>query len=105
MKTSRIIIPAGALMALILTGCATAPSPVGVGLITSVKGGITTTGNTGSKTGRACAQSILGLVNTGDASIETARKAGGITQIATVDYETTGAFPLYGKNCLIVTGS
>ncbi|GAB82507.1 hypothetical protein EB105725_25_00240 [Shimwellia blattae DSM 4481 = NBRC 105725] len=63
------------------------------------------TGTAGDKTGRACAQSILGLVNTGDASIETARKAGNITTVASIDYETTGAFPFYGKNCLIVTGS
>lgn len=105
MKKTNVIAGVILLSATLLTGCAIAPSPVGTGLITNVKGGHTATGAIGTKTGRSCAQSVLGLVNTGDASIETAKKAGSITQVATVDYETVGAFPFYGKNCTIVTGN
>ncbi|MEC4784440.1 TRL domain-containing protein, partial [Salmonella enterica subsp. enterica serovar Typhi] len=51
----------------LLTGCATGPSPTGIGLYTDVKGPITATSLPATKTGKACAQTVLGIVNTGDA--------------------------------------
>ncbi|RPH23338.1 hypothetical protein EHN07_16135 [Buttiauxella warmboldiae] len=105
MKTRHAALPVIILAAAILTGCARGPSPTGLGLYTNVKGSVTATDKTGSKKGVACAQSVLGLVNTGDASIETAKKNGEIQSVASVDYETTGSYPFYGKTCLIVTGS
>lgn len=60
----------------LLTGCATGPSPTGIGLYTDVKGPITATSLPATKTGKACAQTVLGIVNTGDASIDSAKKAG-----------------------------
>jgi len=92
-------------VAALLTGCARGLSPVGVGLITDVKGPISATGLTGSKTGRACATTTLGLINKGDASIEAAKKVGGITKVATVDYHTKGYYPFVGETCVIVTGN
>lgn len=89
----------------LLTGCAAGPSPVGTGLYTNVKGPITATGIAGNQKGEACAQSFLGVINTGDASIEAARKNGQINSISSVDYQTTGAYPIYGKTCTIVSGS
>ena len=88
-----------------LAGCATGMSPVGTGLITDVKGPVTATSATGSKTGSACASSIIGLINKGDASIAAAKKAGGIGTVASVDYHTKGFYPFFGETCIIVTGS
>ncbi|EKB6187585.1 TRL-like family protein [Salmonella enterica] len=88
----------------LLTGCATGPSPTGIGLYTDVKGPITATSLPATKTGKACAQTVLGIVNTGDASIDSAKKAGDISLVSSVDYETTGSYPLYGKTCVVVRG-
>lgn len=89
----------------ILSGCATGLSPVGTGLITDVQGPISATSATGNKTGRACASTIIGLINKGDASIVAAKKAGGINTVATVDYHTKGFYPFFGETCVIVTGN
>lgn len=83
----------------LLGGCAQGLSPVGVGLITDVKGPISATGMTGSKTGKSCATTLLGLVNQGDASIEAAKQDGNITAVATVDYHTQGFYPIFGETC------
>ncbi|EJY8982722.1 TRL-like family protein [Salmonella enterica] len=103
----------------LLTGCATGPSPTGIGLYTDVKGPITATSLPATKTGKACAQTVLGIVNTGDASIDSAKKAGDISLVSSVDYETTGSYPslvssvdyettgsypFYGKTCVVVRG-
>lgn len=88
----------------LLAGCANGLSPVGVGLITDVKGPITATGKTGTKTGTSCATTTLGLVNKGDASIAAAKKAGNISVVATADYHTKGFYPFVGETCVTVTG-
>ena len=88
----------------LLSGCATGMSPVGVGLITDVKGPITATTADGSKSGSSCATTIIGLINKGDASIQAAKAAGGISTVATADYHTKGFYPFYGKTCVNVTG-
>ncbi len=100
----KLALAAAVSTTLLLSGCATGPSPVGVGLITDVKGPITATGETGSKTGTSCANTILGLVNSGDASIEAAKAAGGITVVASADYHTKGFYPFFGETCVTVTG-
>ena len=91
-------------IAAVLTGCASGPTPVGIGLITDVKGPIMATGVTGTKTGTSCANTILGLVNKGDASIEAAKAAGDVSVVASVDYHTKGFYPFVGETCVIVTG-
>lgn len=93
-----------AMVPLILAGCANGLSPVGVGLITDVKGPITATGVTGSKKGTSCASTTLGLINKGDASIEAAKKAGNISTVASADYHTKGFYPFVGETCVTVTG-
>ncbi|WP_414500167.1 MULTISPECIES: TRL-like family protein [unclassified Zymobacter] len=88
-----------------LSGCAGGLSPVGTGLVTDVKGPITvTTLPTGAKNGTACAKTILGLVNQGDASIAQAKKAGGISTVSSVDYHTEGFYPFFGTTCVTVNG-
>ncbi|HVJ89374.1 MAG TPA: TRL-like family protein [Labilithrix sp.] len=52
----------------------------------------------------ACASSILGVVATGDASLEAAKAAGGITQVAHVDHDNFSVLGVYAKTCTIVVG-
>jgi hypothetical protein len=63
------------------------------------------TGDLGAKTGEACVTSILGIVATGDASISTAAKAGGITKVSHVDHDNFGILGIYAKTCTHVKGN
>ena len=57
------------------------------------------------KTGSACMTSVIGIVAAGDASIAAAKADGGITKVATVDYNVTNVFlGIYGKYCTVITG-
>jgi len=86
-------------------GCAKASSPVNGLLFSDVKAPISATSSTAnSKTGEACASSILGLIATGDASIETAKKTGGITEVGSVDHSSMNILGFYAKFCTIVKG-
>lgn len=86
-------------------GCATARSPVTGFFYTDTHSDITATSNTvGTKAGQACATSILGVYASGDASIESARKVGGITQITSVDDSSWSVLGFYAKYCTIVRG-
>lgn len=51
----------------------------------------------GSKCGTAMSSSILGWVATGDSSIETAAKNGGITTISHVDYHFKNILGIYSE--------
>lgn len=66
-------------------------------------GGNVSTG-TGTKTGEACAMSILGLIGIGDASLSAAKAAGGITQIAHVDHDIFSVLGIFGKSCTVAVG-
>jgi hypothetical protein len=57
-----------------------------------------------NKSGEACAQNILGIVSTGDSSIEMAKKNSGITKIATIDRTYWSILSVYGKACTKVAG-
>lgn len=88
-----------------LTGCIAVYTPaIGV-LYTEVRGPITAGGPVGSKEGKACAQAILGLVATGDASIQAAAAAGGVKNVTTVDHYTRNIVGILGEFCTIVRGS
>ncbi len=94
----------------IVTSCAVVPSPVGpVGLfvdVTAPMPATTTILNATSftKTGKAEATNILGLIQTGDCSITEAMKAGGITRVHHVDMQITNVLMLYAKKITIVYG-
>lgn len=93
------------LAAFLLMGCAMATSPATGVFYTDVKAPVTATSNTGSsKVGTATLTSILGVVATGDASIETAAKSAGITKIHHVDYETMSILGFYAKFTVKVYG-
>ena len=57
-----------------------------------------------TKLGEACASSILGWIATGDASIDAAKKAGGISQLAHVDHEQFSVLGIYATTCTIAYG-
>ena len=59
----------------------------------------------GPKKGKACQQSILGLVTTGDASLEAAVKDGNISKINQVDFHSKSILGIVGDWCVIVHGS
>lgn len=89
----------------LLSGCAVVQTPTAGFVYTKVQGPIATgKSSRASKTGQACATNILGLVSTGDASIDAAKKAGGITDVATVDHDSTIVLMVYGKYCTVVKG-
>lgn len=90
-----------------VTGCATVPSRAGSGfLYSNVKDytNVEYINLATSKKGVACGNNILGLVVMGDMSIDTAKKKGGITKVATVDFEGTSILGLYSTVCLVVRG-
>ena len=91
---------------LFFTGCASVATPVR-GLYVSVKGPLNATSNVPSKSlkvGRASATSILGILATGDASIEAAARSAGITKIHHVDFEAFQFLGFYAKFTTIVYG-
>jgi hypothetical protein len=95
------------LSTVLLTNCATVGSRMGSGIFyTNVKDYTNVEfENIGtSKAGKSCGTNILGLVVTGNTSIDAAKKKGGITKVATVDFEGTSILGLYSTVCLVVRG-
>lgn len=87
-----------------VSACAT-PYPLGI-LYTDVDvpaGAGDSTSAT--KEGRACIQSYFGLIATGDGSVATAKQAGGITRIASVDVEVSNILGFIGEYCTVVRGN
>ena len=103
MKKAILMIAACALIAA-ATGCATA-YPVGQ-FYTELKLPVAVTANAGRamKTGTAECKSILSLVAIGDASIEAAKKNGGITKVHHVDWEVENILGIIGKYKVTVYG-
>jgi hypothetical protein len=88
-----------------LNGCVAVATPaVGV-LFTDVKYGDTaTTSTSATREGKACAQSILAMVATGDASIAAAKANGGVTEVSYVDHTAHSILGIVGEWCTIVKG-
>jgi hypothetical protein len=61
-------------------------------------------GKTGTKSGEACVSGILVLVATGDASLDAAKKAGGITDVHSVEVKSTNILGIINSVCTIVHG-
>src|SRR5258707_1253055 len=99
-KTSILL-----LSAIVLAGCAHANGPLIGGVYTDTQSGVAVTSNqAGNRVGQACGTSILGIVATGDATVEAARRAGGITLITSVDESASSILGFYAKYCTIVRG-
>lgn len=91
----------------VLSGCALSPTPVGTALLFSdVKGPFAVDDSNAQsvKTGKACATNTLGLVATGDASIEAAKRAGDITKVSNVNTDQFSVLGLFNKFCTVVVG-
>lgn len=89
------------------SGCAAVATraPVTGFLYSDVAAGENISSNAGTtKQGEACAASILGLIGTGDASINAAAKEGGIAKIAYVDGKSSNILGIYAKYCTVVYG-
>lgn len=92
-------------LAAFFAGCATAASPLPAWIYTNVKAPVDAESQVdASKEGKACASNILGIVATGDASIDAAKKAGGIKEVSSVDFQSTSILGLYAQFCTIVRG-
>jgi len=103
---------APAVMSLVvgLSGCMIVDSPIKGILGTEVIWGDIATGETGSATpaatkeGKACAESILGLLARGDASVRAAKENGKITEVTSVDHSARNFLNIVGEWCTIVKG-
>jgi hypothetical protein len=61
-------------------------------------------GKTGDKHGEACATGILYAVAFGDASLDAAKKAGGISEVHSVEFHSTNILGIYSQGCTEVHG-
>jgi hypothetical protein len=61
-------------------------------------------GKTDDKMGEACSTGFVGVVALGDASIAAAKKAGGITDVHSVDLRTFNILGFYTQGCTVVHG-
>ncbi len=95
-----------AAIAVMLSGCAAySTAPVLGAIYTDVKAPLTATDNPlATKVGTAEATSILGLVATGDASINTAAQKAGIKKISHIDYHSTSILGIFAKFTVYVYG-
>jgi len=91
----------------LLTGCATAMSPVSGVVYSNVKAPFSATAapEQPQRVGRASVRSILGIIATGDASIQTAARNGGIREIHFVDYESQNFFGVLAEFTVVVYGN
>lgn len=93
--------------AVMLSGCfAFSVAPVTGILYTEVTGPFDATGSEGEATlvGTAECTSILGLIATGDCSIQAAMEAGGITEVDYVDFESSNILGIYATFVTVVHG-
>jgi len=106
----RLWIPG--LMGLVLgiSGCMIVESPIRGVVGTEVIWGDTATGTPSSPTfgkvkeGKACAESILGLMARGDAGVRAAKANGGITEVTNIEHSARNFFGIVGEWCTIVRG-
>ena len=83
---------------ILLVGCANVTVPFTEVARVNVK-------EVGSREGTASCTGILGILYTGDCSIATAARNGGIKEIKTVDRHVDSfLWPLFRKDTIIVTG-
>lgn len=111
MKKIILVLPLCLLLMVVFSGCAgfiQAPFIPGYGaLYASYKAPLNVEldgTKLGTKTGTASAENILGLIATGDASIQAAAAAGNIKTINHADYELQNILGVYSKTTVIVYG-
>lgn len=102
----RALIPILLLGAMLLSGCAQVRAPVFGGLYSDTSAPVTATSSQvdATKRGTASAESYLGIIATGDASIQAAAESANISEIHHVDYESENILGLYAKYTVVVYG-
>jgi outer membrane protein OmpA-like peptidoglycan-associated protein len=111
MRIQNIIIALVATMGLGSAGCTAFGYPTGsVYTGTQVPHGMMRLEGAGSpkpgdKTGQSCATGILGIAAFGDATLASAKKAGGITDVHSVEFGGMSILGIYTQGCTIVYGS
>ena len=92
-----------------LSGCMIVDSPIRGVVGTEVIWGDVAAGKGptpgGMKVGKACAESILGLMARGDASVRAAKENGKITEVFSVDHSARNFFGIVGEWCTLVRGT
>ena len=93
-----------------LGGCMIVESPIRGVVGTEVIWGDVATGKASptpgtTKVGKACAESILGLMARGDASVRAAKENGGITEVTGIDHSARNFFGIVGEWCTLVRGT
>ena len=58
-----------------------------------------------TKQGKACAESILGLIARGDASVRAAKANGGISEVTSIDHSARNFLGIVGEWCTLVRGN
>ena len=109
MRSTLFAVVIGCVVVLYCAGCSiVAPVVPPQGLLFSqTKAPISTdfvNAQAGTKQGQASAQCILGLIATGDCSIQAAARAGGLKTISHVDYEFFNVLGIFTKTTVIVYG-
>lgn len=100
------LLAAAAALTFGLAGCAQVPSDMGFALIVDSQEPVSATeASVASKRGEACATNIVGIIAQGNASIDAAKRNGGITQVTSVDSSVYSVLGLYAKVCTIVRGN
>jgi hypothetical protein len=93
-----------------LGGCMIVDAPIRGVMGTEVIWGEFATGEASKETsastkeGKACAESILGLIAHGDASVRAAKANGGITEVTVIDHSARNFLGIVGEWCTIVRG-
>ncbi len=101
MKTLVALVAVVAMM----SSCAMVSSPLIGAYYTDVKSPVAVTGNSGSsKVGKAEAKSILGIIATGDASVQAAAQSAGIKKIHHVDQHATSILGIIASYTVYVYG-
>ncbi len=111
MTTTKLVkLATGAALAMTVIGCAGLGYPVGsLYTGTQVPHGVNVNetsgpGKSGDKQGESCATGILGLAAFGDASLDAAKKAGGVSELHSVEFHNTNILGIYSQGCTVVHG-
>ena len=100
MKKITLILLIGILF---LSGCVQSPTPALIQHDLQIPGEVVSNDVKSLKEGRSECRTVLGLASSGDCSVETAMKTGGITKVRSVDYLVNDYF-VYGTYTTIVKG-
>ncbi|MGB0455283.1 MAG: TRL domain-containing protein [Bacteriovoracaceae bacterium] len=72
---------------------------------TSISSVQVTSNQVGKRIGESCATYVLGAIKIGgDNYVHTAAKNGKIKKISAMNHEISGFFPIYYKDCTIISG-